>query len=391
MQILYVSHCAPDQPDKGDKIRAHHFVRRLAKEFDLHLVCFARSESEMEDVRKLSECCASVHVELHRHGAALIRAGVHFATGDSLTGCYYRSASMHAHIESALSRRQIAAGMAYSAVMGAYVPAQVPLVLDLCDLDSEKWFHYARTRHPGTLYEWEARRLRRIEQKEGRRAFRTLVMTGNEARLAAEALPGIRPEVVSNGVDFDYWKPMGTSAGEEGVRRLVFVGQMDYHPNVDAALWFARDVFPNLRAKLPDVEFVVAGRNPSAPVRRLQEYPGITVVPNPPDVRPLVESAAAVVVPIRLARGLQNKVLEALAMGKTVFTTPEVGRTFGDAVPPGVEICGDAKDLVNSISNAIPAAVSFDPRTRAWVSDNYCWNAAVVRVADILREAALRR
>ena len=391
MQILYASHCSPDQPDKGEKIRAHHFVRGLAKEFDLHLVCFARNESELDGARKLSGLCASVQVELHEHRTALLRAGLRFAAGKSLTAHYYNSPSMHAYIESAPWRRHLSAGVAYSAAMGAYVPADTPFVMDLCDLDSEKWRHYARTRRPGVLYGWEARRLLGIEQQQSSRAFRTLVMTGNEARAAHDALPGMRAEVVPNGVDFEYWQPRGIAPVEHGSRRLVFVGQMDYHPNVDAAVWFARDVLPRLRAECPDFEFVVAGRSPSGTVRRLQELAGVCVVPDPVDLRPLVESAAAAVVPIRLARGLQNKVLEALAMGKTVFTTPQVGETFGDACPPGVVVCDGAERFAGAISDAAPAAGSFEPRIRAWVRDNYCWDAAVAKVSGIIREVALQR
>lgn len=389
MEILYLSHCAPDAPSKGEKIRAYHFLHHLVRNFDVHLVCFARDDAEAEGLRPLETLCASVTVERHPGSRALLSAAPRFLFGQSLTAAYYASASLKRRIASAPWLANVRATLAYSAVMADYAPASAPLVLDLCDLDSEKWADYARLRHPGPLYAIESRRLRRVEQQAAARAIRTLVMTENEATLAATALQGAQTEIVANGVDFDYWRPQETAAPE--TLCLAFVGQLDYYPNADAASWFARDILPALRAADSRIEFVIAGRSPSASVRALAALPGVSVVASPHDVRPILAGAAAVVTPIRLARGLQNKVLEALAMGKPVYASGEVGRTFGSALPQGVTVCPDAKSFISTLLAAPLQPGACDPAIRESLRTRYSWESSCRKLCGILEQAAMSR
>lgn len=389
MEILYISHCSPDAPAKGEKIRAHHFLLHLARRFDVHLACFARDPAEIEALRPFEALCASIIVELHPGSRALLSAAPRFLFGQSLTAAYYSSAALKQRIQSAPWLKNLHATLAYSAVMADYAPPQTPLVLDLCDLDSEKWADYARLRHPGLLYSTEARRLRRIERQAAARAFRTLVMTENEAALAAETLPGARCEIVANGVDFEYWQPQPHASSK--TLSLAFVGQLDYFPNVDAACWFARDVLPTLRAAIPRIEFVIAGRNPSPSVRALASLAGVRLVASPEDVRPILAEAAAVVTPIRLARGLQNKVLEALAMGKPVFVSTAVAQTFGSDLPHGVTVCGNAVDFASSILAMPPQPAASDSAIRESLRPKFSWDSSGEKLRAILEQAAVSR
>jgi sugar transferase (PEP-CTERM/EpsH1 system associated) len=343
MQILYLSHCVPNPPDKGEKIRAYHFLKYLAREHAVHVVCFARSEREEKAARELRSMSASVYVERLRPAAALTQAAVRFAAGRSLTVSFYQSARMKAYVESLPLPE---ATVAYSTAMAPYAPAEAPLLLDMTDVDSEKWFGYARSRRFGWMYAMEGRRLRNKERESARRAQMTTVVTQAEAALLRSIVPDATIRCSGNGVDFDYFDPERTPPLHEleGRQFLVFLGAMGYHPNIDAVCWFNREVFPELRRRNPALEFLIVGRDPARPVRRLSRYAGVSVVGTVADVRPYLARSLAVVAPLRIARGVQNKVLEALAMGKRVMASPAVWETFGRDVPEGLVKCESAAE-----------------------------------------------
>ena len=197
---------------------------------------------------------------------------------------------------------------------------QTPAVVDLVDVDSQKWLDFAATSPPPRrwVYRLEARRVRKLETEIARWARVVAVVSRAEADVFdAFAGPGAAT-VATNGVDLDYFYPRE----EKTELSCVFVGAMDYWPNVDGATWFAREVWPAVRSRFTDAEFRIVGRKPAAAVQALGSLPGIVVTGSVPDVRPYVASAGAVVAPLRLARGVQNKVLEALAMGKAVVAAP---------------------------------------------------------------------
>ena len=172
--------------------------------------------------------------------------------------------------------------------MAPYAPPDIPLLLDMVDVDSEKWFQYAGTRFPGFVYRAEGGRLRGVEKAFAGRACRTLLATQSEERLLRGFAGGAATAFMENGVDFAYFDPENSRsiAALEGRRALVFAGAMDYYPNAEAAIGFAARVFPQLRADDPDLEFWIVGRNPGKAIRRLASAPGITVSGSVPDIRP---------------------------------------------------------------------------------------------------------
>jgi sugar transferase (PEP-CTERM/EpsH1 system associated) len=372
MDLLFLSHCVPNPPDKGEKIRAFHELSRLAACYRVHLACFARSAAEVKHAEALRDRCASVFVEPLRPGPSFYRAGISFMAGRSLSAAFYRSKRMRRHIASLAGR--VSATVAYSSVVAPYAPAHVPMLLDMVDVDSEKWLQYGGVRTPGALYAAEGRRLRRLEIDMSRRASRTILSTWNEARLLGEFAPDAAIRCMENGVDFEYFDPSRTAVRAElcGRRFAAFVGAMDYFPNADAACWFASRILPAIRHQVPDFEFLVVGRNPGTAVRRLGQQPGITVTGAVADVRPYVAAAEAVVAPLRIARGIQNKVLEALAMGKQVHVSPAVCATFGAELPAGVIRCDAEQDYAVSILGgaSLPSAtIRADARRR------FSWDA----------------
>ncbi len=201
MNILYLSHCAPDLPDKGEKIRAHHLLKRLAQRHRVHLACLCRNLEETKRTHALDWGLASVYAEVRNPRPALARAAVQFALGRSLTVEYFNSSLMAHYLAAAPWRDEIDATLVYSAAMSSYAAIDKPLVLDLCDLDSEKWFEYDRLRRLPMLYGIEGKRLRKFERSACERAKVTILMTENEL-IGPQSDPQRANRDHPNGVDF---------------------------------------------------------------------------------------------------------------------------------------------------------------------------------------------
>jgi sugar transferase (PEP-CTERM/EpsH1 system associated) len=347
VDLLYLSHCVPNPPNKGEKIRAHFELKALARRHDVHLACFAREPSEMEDARQLLNCCASVYVApLFPFSLHVARAGLRFLGGSSLNVGFYSSQEMQRDIASLRTTHKLGGAVVFTSVMAELVPPDLPFILDLTDVDSEKWLQYARERRPGFLFRMEAGRVRRQEIEQARRADLTVLTTRAEEELFRGFAGPVRTETMENGVDFDYFDPAQTApdAALMGRRYLLFVGSLDYYPNATAVERFAREVFPALRAARPELEFLVVGRKASAKLFALGQIEGVQVVGSVDDVRPYYRHAEAVVAPLLIARGIQNKVLEALSMDRPVLASEAVCRTFGKDLPVGVQRCTTAQD-----------------------------------------------
>ncbi|MCU1276049.1 MAG: sugar transferase [Bryobacterales bacterium] len=376
--LLYLAHCVPNPPNKGEKIRAHHEITQLASQYRIHLVCFARSESEVDDARALSGRCATLYVERLSPRAALGRAVARFSLGACLNQAFYQSSRMREYVTSLAGQLPLDATLAYSVVMAQYSPRGVPLLIDMVDVDSEKWFQYARTRRPAFAYALEARRLRQLEIDCTRRAAVTVLTTENEASLLRSFAPQASVCHIENGVDGEFFDgalrpPPAEFAGRKFV---AFIGAMDYSPNVDAVVSFARRILPELRRRDPQLEFFIVGRNPSKSVLQLSAIKGVVVTGGVPDTRPFLSGARAIVAPLRLARGIQNKVLEALAMGRVVFASDEICKTFGSTLPPGVLCCASDQDFIEQVATASAAESRPDPFIRSEALRRFSWNKA---------------
>lgn len=382
--ILFLSHCVPNPPDKGEKIRAHYELKALTEDFRVHLACLARTADEVEQAKRLTGVCASVHVERLRLKTALARAGTRFLLGACLNEAFYDNRALHRQVDELARGIPLAAAFVYTAVMAPYVPSGMPMLLDFVDVDCEKWADYAQRRRPAFVYGAEARRMHHFERLCAEQASERVVTTENEARILRRIAPGATVVSVENGVDSDFFDGRQQKLPNEpnAPPFVAFVGSMDYYPNVDAAVRFAREVFPELRRRVPDLAFFVIGRNPSSAVLKLRNEPNVRVLGGVPDVRPYLSSAAAIVAPLGLARGIQNKVLEALAMGRKVFASHAVCRTFGTDLPCGVVRCSSAADFVAAIVDECRHAPSCDEKIRQAACRRFSWS----RNMQILQE-----
>jgi polysaccharide biosynthesis protein PslH len=368
MNILFLCHRIPYPPDKGEKIRAYHILAHLAKKHVVHLAAFVDDPADMAHAAKLRELVRGecLLVPLSRT-AVLARMALAFAAGRPLTTSYFAGKRMDRWISDLFKSYYIDRAFLFSSataplLTGRFDPARV--ILDMVDVDSDKWRQYAAsTRGPKAwVFRREAKTLFALERKAAATFGATLFVSPFEATTFADMAPETRARVhsVANGVDLQRYSPMESypSPFSTGELPIVMVGTMDYRPNVEGAIWFAENVLPIVRAVLPAARFYAVGAKPAAKLKTRRE--GVVVTGRVDDVRPYVAHAAAVVAPLKLARGVQNKVLEGMAMQKPVVATSPASR--GLSVSAGVDLF--VEDEPYRFAEAVIAAATGPERAR---------------------------
>jgi sugar transferase (PEP-CTERM/EpsH1 system associated) len=332
-ELLFLAHRIPYPPDKGDKIRSFHLLQHLARRYKVYLGAFiddARDWSHVEQLKKI--CSETCFVALHPTRAR-VRGLAALATGEPMTLPYFRSARLAGWVDDTLGSRRIERALAFSSAMAQYLEGKqargVRRVLDFVDLDSDKWRQYGeRGRGPlRWLYRREAEKLFECERRYAGDFDASLFVSEAEAKLFTARAPEVsgRVRVVMNGVDTEYFSPNrpypNPYAADEVA--LVFTGAMDYWANVDAVARFAHEVFPRVRSEIPRACFYIVGARPVREVLDLASLPGVRATGTVPDIRPYLAHARVAVAPLRMARGVQNKVLEAMAMARPVVASPQ--------------------------------------------------------------------
>ena len=320
--LLFLAHRLPYPPDKGDKVRSYHLLRHLCEQHRVFVGTFLDDPDDERHLPALREMCAGLQVcrlDPRRARLASLRG---LLDGQPLTLHHYRSAELQRWVDRSIDEHEIDAAVVFSSAMAQYVSnrSSLPLLLDLVDVDSAKWTQYA-THHRwplSALYRREGRTLLAFERAMVMRARQSFLVTAQEVALFERLAPECagRVAVSGNGVNAEYFAPDAARASpfaDEEIP-LVFTGAMDYWPNVDAVSWFVAEVMPQLRARWPTLRFHIVGRNPTPAVNALAG-PAVAVTGTVPDVRPYLQHARVVVAPLRVARGIQNKILEAMAIG----------------------------------------------------------------------------
>jgi polysaccharide biosynthesis protein PslH len=326
-RVLFLAHRLPYPPNKGDKIHSFHVLQHLAAKHDVLLGTFIDEPSDEQFVPQVRQMCKELHVSrISRHGA-MARSLVGLVTGEPLSQRFYRDESMAAWVRGIRRAQRADIVMVYSSTMAQYARGfDVPAFVDFGDIDSVKWAEYASTlAWPlSWLYRREARELHRVEREAAAASAWSFFATEPEAEQFRHASPDVaaRVAVLGNGVDAEFFcaraeRPSPFARGESA---LVFTGAMNYWPNVDAVTWFSAQVLPALRARWPQLCLYIVGRSPNAAVRALASDT-VRVTGTVDDVRPYLQHAVVVVAPLRVGRGVPNKVLEGMAMGRPVVTT----------------------------------------------------------------------
>jgi len=329
--LLFLSHRVPFPPDKGDKIRAWNIFRHLARTHRMHLGCFIDDPADRRHLAELGTHCEDLLCLPIQPRMRRITSLLRMRPGQPLSLGYFHDPRLQRWVDSKLAPGAMAGVYVFSSAMAAYVmhARNVRRVLDMVDVDSEKFTAYAETtRFPArAIWAREGRTLLAFERRAAAQFDHSLFVSEHEwqrfVTLAPEAVH--RTSWVSNGVDLEYYSPKHrfTPPFKREGADIVFTGRMDYWPNIDAVQWFAREVLPVLRQRVPAARLWIVGAAPTSDVRALGALPGVQVTGRVPDTRPWLAAADVAVAPLRIARGIQNKLLEAMAMALPVITTPE--------------------------------------------------------------------
>lgn len=386
--VLYLTHRVPYPPDKGDRIRTYHLLRFLAQRANVYLACLADESAGDDAVGALRRLTARLAVVRVGRWARRLRMAGSLLAGRTASEGAFASGELAGVLDNWARAVRFDVVLASASSLGPYLRRptlrDVPAAVDLIDVDSQKWFDYAAAGGPASwLYQVEGRRLRRLERSLPTWTRGVALVSEAEAAVYRDFCEPGRVVAATNGVDLDYFRP-----ADQGTQpACAFVGALDYRPNVDAACWFCRDVWPRVMRRQPRAELWLVGRRPTAAVRRAARAPGVQMVGQVPDVRPYLARAAVAVVPLRLARGVQNKVLEALAMAKATVASPPALAALG--VQPGAHLLAAStpaqwEEAVVGLLGDPDRRRQLGAAGRAYVEEHHHWDRCLEPFAGLL-------
>lgn len=397
--LLFLCHRIPYPPNKGDKIRAFHLLRHLSRHFDIYLASFVDDPEDWSGVPELEKYCHVTFFRPLNPRIATIRSLSGLLSGDALSLPYYTDRAMQNWVAKTCASHNIRHTLVYSSAMAQFLPKDSTSferkVIDFVDVDSDKWSQYAKQKPwpMSWLYRREARCLLRCEQELAADFDANLFVSSAEAALFKQLSPATASKTgfYNNGVDFNYFDPLTTdesvlqnpfSAGDQA---LVFTGAMDYWPNEDAVIWFAHNVLPALRNAHPALVFCIVGSKPTANVQRLAHLPGVSVTGRVPDVRPYIKHALAVVAPMRVARGVQNKVLEGMAMAMPVLVSAKGLEGIDAQDGEHILLADSAEEYLCGVGDILAGRnPTLGEKARDHVKQLFNWDHTLPKVVDLL-------
>ncbi len=419
MKILYIAHRIPYPPNKGDKIRSFNEIKYLSQRHEIHLACLADDPTDLKYEDDLKTYCKTTVVVLVDVKLAKLKSSVGLFSMRPLSLSYFYSQKLQGTIDQLLSTNDYGAIFCFSSPMAEYVfrsrvfsprstvhgeksndhRPSTKLIMDFVDVDSDKWVQYSRyARFPKSwIYALEGRRLADYERKVAKVFDHSIFVTEAERRIFQNKYPDVQNiSVIPNGVDLDYFSravsqepasrsPLPATSNQQPA--VVFTGAMDYYANIDGVVWFAEEILPLVKKEIPTIQFYIVGSNPTKKVLSLSYKNGVTVTGYVPDTREYLNRAAVVVVPLRIARGIQNKILEAMAMGIPVVATPKAFE--GIEAQPGRDlILGEnAEKIAAEVIQLIKKADlrrSLGDNARRIIEENYCWSKNLSQFDNIL-------
>jgi sugar transferase (PEP-CTERM/EpsH1 system associated) len=388
VRILYVCHRFPFPPRRGGKIRPFNMIRHLSARHEVVVAAPVRSAEEAREGAGLADYCLAYHTALVKPWVQWARMLARLPSPRPSSFGYFYSGDLARQIRHAAGQTKFDLIFVHCSSAAPYVARMrgIRKILDFGDMDSQKWLEYARSKPlPLSAGYWLEGHKLQIEERRLARCFDWCTAT---TRAEWETLKRLEPGVASdwfpNGVDAEYFAPGGIAYEPS---TICFVGRMDYYPNQEAMLSFCAQLWPRLRALKPRLQLLIVGAEPSVAVRRLGGLPGVTVTGSVPDVRPFMQRSALMVAPLRIARGTQNKILEAMAQGLPVLTSPAAAGGV-DALPgehlhvadtPQEWIAGILRVLNDPAERARLAAAG-----RQRVLSHHAWDASMRRLDNIL-------
>ena len=393
MRILFLSQRVPYPPNRGDKITTWRLVDRMRRSHEVTCVAFAHDANDMMAARELDAMgIPTLPVRYHDRWKRLISSPL-LLTSRPLTLGVYGSRRLQATVDRLMPQMDLA--YAYSSSMGAFLEkhADKPRIMHLGELDSDKWRQYAeKASFPmDMVFRREARTLLEFERRIANSFSENVLCTPIEQKIFQERIPGATSTVLRNGVDLAYYKP-GDAAPWLG--HIVFTGVMNYFPNVDACTFFVREVFPIVRREFPNAKFTIVGSQPAPEIRQLGKSIGVSVTGFVPDTRKILRTAAVSVAPLRIARGIQNKVLEAMAMGVPVVATSSAAQGVEGLAGRDYLVADTASRFAENVCQLLrdpEEAREQGMRGRRFVEDTYDWEIVFEPLDKLLLDCAAKR
>jgi sugar transferase (PEP-CTERM/EpsH1 system associated) len=405
--LLFLMQRLPYPLIKGEKVRNWRILNYLTKWYDVHFGCLIDDPDDFQHIGTVRARCADIYTAPLNRKRAKLTCVMGLLTGEPLSVTFFRDRGLRRWVQQVVSHVEPEIIFVNSSNMAPYIldlPSSAKRIIELGDVDSEKFRSYSETASMPMrrIYRRESRLIERLERRVALECDYSVLVTEPEAALLRSRVPEAAQRIVgiSCGVDHQYFDPSNTLPAPFDPATgpaYVFTGNMDYPPNIDAVVWFATKVLPLIRRTFPTARFFIVGSNPTDTVKRLANLGGITVTGRVPDVRPYVSHATAAVAPMRIARGIQNKVLEAMAMAKPVIVTS--GALEGiDATPDrDLVLADDAEQFANAAIRVTGQDGSISPdgmrighAARRLILERYDWDACLSGFDDLMRPAAAR-
>jgi len=322
MKILYVCHRFPFPPKRGGKIRPFNMIKHLSRKNEVTVASLVRSTQEAKEGEGLAKHCAHYEMGMVRNPVQMLRMVARLPTSTPSSMGYFYSPTVARRVRELLAGDRFDLIFVHCSSVAQYVEHvhDIPKILDFGDMDSQKWLEYARYKpFPLSIgYRVEGMKLERAEKRLAPQFNLCTATTRAEWQTLQDYDTGVASDWFPNGVDSDYFAPTDEPYDPD---TIAFVGRMDYYPNQQCMFEFCARILPLVQSKRPGLKLLIVGADPSPAVRRLGALQGVTVTGSVPDVRPYLRRAALMVAPLHIARGTQNKILEAMAMGVPVVAS----------------------------------------------------------------------
>lgn len=396
--LLYLCHRIPYPPNKGDKITTFNILKFLNRYYDVYLGCFIDDPNDKQYTDKVSEYCkACLFVDLNPTVAKLKGLSA-IGRGEPITLPYYRSSKMLRWVNQTIVDKNISKAVIYSGCMAQYVltptAQNVYKVMQFADIDSDKWRQYANssTGLMSKIYMREYHTLAGYEKYIADQFEISCFISDAEATLFRETVENhIQPKIktLSNGIDSDYFSPTASTTLSERFsladeNYVVFTGAMDYRPNIETVVWFTQNIWSKVIKQCSDSKFYIVGSSPPKRVTDLSKVPGVIVTGRVDDIRPYLSHAKAAVAPMQMARGIQNKILEAMAMERPVMTSKRGIEGLENYPTESLYVTDLEEDMKEWVINKLvnPPYIATD--SRQWLEQNYSWDAKLTPLLHYL-------
>lgn len=405
--LLYLCHRVPFPPNKGDKIRSFNQLAYLSQHYDIYLGCFVDEPEDLAHTKSLAKYVKGMNVIPLDKRKATVRGLTGIPRKQPITLPYFFDPRMAHWVHNTLAKFAIRKVLVFCSSMAQYVDSpqyqKLQRVVDFVDLDSDKWRQYAekKTFPMSWIYNREFRSLLEYEQQTAARFNASVFISSNEVDLfnkLSGANGNSRVHAIGNGVDLDYFNPQEVEASAQLPKQanqlltletptIVFTGAMDYWANVDAVRWFVKHVWPYITRQVRDARLLIVGSNPTDKITELSSFKGIEVTGRVEDIRHYIQAGWVSIAPMRIARGIQNKVLEAMAMEIPVVATSLAMEGLLESKGCNLSICDGEEEFANAVIERLQQR-SIAPENRNWVVQHYRWEEQLNMLHQLLEHSA---